>query len=173
MSKASEGDKLSTPSQEKEPVDISLCPYSLIQAKHIKNCLPYQEYGTSRLEIFTGSKIATNIRDNNSFGCTVYDFHNQLQEGGRISKWNPGAKMGLYLGPSTRHARSLYLVMNMYMDTKFPQFCVQNEKFFETLHPTTRKLPKLSQWKQLSGFSKTGDINYRCIRRDQIHIRSL
>jgi hypothetical protein len=58
--------------------------------------------------------------------------------------------MGIYLGPSPRHAKSVSLVMNPSNGLISPQFHIQHDKFFETIN---RKVPKVkAPWKTLAGF---------------------
>ena len=61
--------------------------------------------------------------------------------------------MGVYLGTSPRHARSVSLILSLSTGLCSPQFHVSHDDFFET----TRKNPHLdssSKWQALSGLTK-------------------
>ena len=57
--------------------------------------------------------------------------------------------MGLYLGNSPRHTRSVSLVLNIQTGRVSPQFYVQLDEFFETIALNDRTR---SKWKRVAGF---------------------
>ena len=59
--------------------------------------------------------------------------------------------MGLYLGNSPRHSRSVSNVLNLHSGRVSPQFHVQHDEFFETISSQTTTP---AQWKMLVGFTK-------------------
>ena len=102
-------DKATCPSS----INIFLWTYLLWHYNHIYNCLPEKDYRTSMTERSSGSTVVPKLRDNNDFGWMVYSFHNRLQTGGEIIKWNLRARMGVYLGPSPINTSYTYLVLNI------------------------------------------------------------
>jgi hypothetical protein len=66
----------------------------------------------TRLDRFTGSKIAPNLKNQHHIGIPVYVLDNSLQAGKKIQKWMPRATVGIYLGRSPRHAQNIALVLN-------------------------------------------------------------
>ena len=62
--------------------------------------------------------------------------HSQQSVAGRyeISKWHTHARVGLYLGNSLRHAKTLSLVLHVYAGFVSPQYHVRFDDFFETVN---------------------------------------
>jgi hypothetical protein len=57
--------------------------------------------------------VQTNLKHWKPFGCPVYVLHNRLQgSGGIFHKWKHRSKVGIYLGRSPQHARSVALVLS-------------------------------------------------------------
>eukprot|EP00957_Ditylum_brightwellii_P078551 5972590-Ditylum_brightwellii.AAC.1 len=62
------------------------------------------------MEKFTGVPVTHGAQVNHTFCCPMYALDTRLQTGnGNVSKWNIRAKIGIYLGPSPRHARNVSL----------------------------------------------------------------
>ena len=139
-------------------VELSLWPYALRSANHLRNTLPDDEDGSSPLERFARSEVAPKLKENHTFGCPVYALQNRLQAGNRIPKWNPRARIGLNLGPSPRHASSVSLVLNLQTGLVSPQYHVTYDDFFETVRPSARNEPTISSWQSLAGFRHSRDI---------------
>ena len=135
-------------------IELNLWPYALRNANHLMATLPDNEDGSCPLERFTGSNVSPCIKSNHTFGCPVYALQNRLQTNGKLPKWNPRARVGIYLGPSPRHASSISLVLNINTGLVSPQFHVSHDDFFETVRPSTGNPPIHSLWQQLSGFQK-------------------
>ena len=96
-----------------QEVDVSLWPYAFRIAAFIHNHIPCDEEGRSRLELFSGSSVMTNLNHFHTFGCPVYALDSDLASGKSISRWLPRSRLGLYIGPSPQHARSVSLVLNL------------------------------------------------------------
>ena len=156
----------------KSALDISQFSYYSRKENRTWNFLPDQEYGTTPLDCFTWSTISPKLRYNHVFWCPLYALQYCLQTGGRISKWNPRARMGLYMGPSPRHMRLLYLVLNLEAAMVSPQLHFQHANFFEIFCPTLGNTPTISEWKHFPGLSIKRDISSRSSSRDQIPMRS-
>ena len=59
--------------------------------------------------------------------------------------------MGIYLGNSPRHARSVSLVLNLDTGHVSPQYHVQHDNFFETVRPGAYNPKTASSWQRLAG----------------------
>ena len=67
---------------------------------------------------------------------------NKLQGNQSLSKWQQRARLGIYLGPSPNHSRSIGLILNPRTGHGSPQFHVKYDNFFETV----RKSNKDNRW---------------------------
>ena len=79
---------------------------------------------------------------------------NALQSGQSAPKWRKRSRLGVYLGPSPNHARSVALVLNPRTGHVSPQFHVKFDDFFEMVqHKATDLDAPDPEWKYLSGFA--------------------
>ena len=84
-----------------------------------------------------------------TFGCPVYVLKDGLQTAGsQIPKWDPRARLGIYLGHSPCHAGSIALVMNPRTLHVSPQFHVVYDDDFTTV-PSMRSGDIPDNWKDL------------------------
>ena len=51
----------------------------------------------------------------------------------QLSKWEPRARLGINLGFSPRHAKSVSLVLNPETGLLSPQFHVRHDEFFDAI----------------------------------------
>jgi hypothetical protein len=137
-------------------VTTNMWPYALGNTQHMRDSLPDSKDGTCPFEIFSGVEVALNLKSNHTFGCPVYALNSRLASGKTIPKWNPRARVGLYIGPSPRHARSVSLVLSLDTVLVSPQFHVQHDDFFETFSPNAGNPEILSHWQKLSGIRLDG-----------------
>ena len=137
-------------------INIHLWPYALQQASHVSNMIPDNIDGSSKLERFAQINISNRMKNFHTFGCPVYALHNDLQNnnGTRLSKWEPRARLGINLGFSPKHARSVSLVLNLETDLVSPQFHVRHDEFFETIKPGQGNDNTIINWQILSGIKK-------------------
>jgi hypothetical protein len=76
------------------------------------------------------------------FGCPVYVLNKDLAAGQAISNWYKRARVGVYLGQSPVHARSVALILNIQTGLVSPQFHVAFDDLFETVNrPDDNCLP--------------------------------
>jgi hypothetical protein len=73
-----------------------------------------------------------------------------LESGKTIPKWESGARVVIYVIPSPRHARNVYMVLSVYTGMVSPQFHVQCDDFFETVSPKAGNPELLSYFQKLS-----------------------
>jgi hypothetical protein len=107
------------------------------------------------LELFTGTRISAKVRNHHTFGCPAYVLANELQENKSLTAWLSRARVGVNLGISPTHARSVALVLSLKTGLASPQFHAKHDDLFET---TQRKkegfrMPR-SHRQSLSGSDK-------------------
>ena len=108
-----------------------LWPYALRTANDIFISTS-RDNGPSPLERFSNVPIRPKINHFRPFGCPVYVLQGKLQAGQKGPKWDKRARVGLYLGPSPLHARSVALVLNVTTGLASPQFHCKFDNLFET-----------------------------------------
>ena len=138
----------------KKMILICLWPYAMRHANDVANATPKKGKESSPLELFSRVKVAPKLRHFHSFGCPTYMLDNALQSGQGAPKWRQRSRLGVYLGPSPNHARSVALVLNPRTGHISPQFHVKFDDFFETVqHKATDLDAPNPEWKYLSGFA--------------------
>jgi hypothetical protein len=136
-------------------LSTALWPYALRTANEIQNSTPKMKNGRSPIEDFSGVAVTPKVRHFHPFGCPTYVLSNALQGGGgvRPSKWVRRSRLGIYLGPSSRHARSVSLILNPTTGLVSPQFHVKHDDFFETVKQLAGPNETVARWKVLSGLN--------------------
>ena len=148
-------------------ISINLWPYALRTASDHQNYLPTSDDGKSKIEMFTGVEIGARLKSFHTWGCPVYALINKLQGGSSgVSKWNSRARLGINLGFSPRHARSVCLILNPQTGLASPQFHVKHDDFFETVKEEEVG-STTSIWQQLAGFRKPSSSNDRDLKPTQ------
>lgn len=78
-----------------------------------------------------------------------------MQSNGKGPKWEERARIGIILGNSPLHARSVALVLNIETGLVLPQFHVKfDDLLFETVPSNTLKV----LWSQRTGFVKSNEV---------------
>ena len=134
-------------------ITANLWPYALRIANEVLNESPNLITGKIPLNDFSRSQITTNVKHWHTFGCPVYILDNDLQSGKKIDKWSDRSKIGINLGKSPLHAKSVYLVLNLTTGLVSPQFHVKWDDTFETLRSVYGGHPPLSQWQEKCHFT--------------------
>ena len=118
-----------------DAIETALWPYAIRMANEIHNLTPDLTRPDSRspTELFASSEVKPNLDHFKPFGCPVYVLDNAMQAGKKISKWEIRSRLGLYLGMSTQHARSVALVLNIETGHVSPQFHIKFDSKFETV----------------------------------------
>ena len=92
---------------------ISLWPYALRLANQVNNSTPIRDtQQQSPIEIFSRSRVRPKLTEFHQFGSPIYILRGPLQNGQHVPKWQSRARLGIYLGMSPKHARSVALVLN-------------------------------------------------------------
>jgi hypothetical protein len=136
-----------------QAINAHLWPYALCMANDVHMHAPLRN-GKAPLDLFSQVASTTAIPKHfHSFGCPVYVLSNTMQGGGKGSKWDERARVGIYLGNSPSHACSISLVLNT--DTKMvsPQFHVK----FDDLFKMVSSLKLQVQWHKRTSFTKSDE----------------
>ena len=84
-----------------QAIHTSLWPYALRMACYVSNMIPISPGSTkSRLEKFA----RVQVKHTHTFGCPVFALQSAVAAGKSIPKCDARARMGVYVGPSPRHA---------------------------------------------------------------------
>jgi hypothetical protein len=136
-------------------IDSHLWPYALRYACDTYNHAPLKRNGhVTPVERFSGSKVAFNIRHAHTFGCPVYVLNNSVQAGKKIPKWSERARVGIFLGLSPQHARTVSLVLSLTSGLTSPQFHTKFDDGFQTMRRSFGEAPPESMWQFRAGFTK-------------------
>jgi Reverse transcriptase (RNA-dependent DNA polymerase) len=120
----------------------------------IMNDVCYKDNTKTRVEIFADTPVRPNLRHHHHFGVPVYVLDDDMQNGKKFSKWASRARIGIYLGKSPRHARSVGLVLNPRTGNVSPQFHIKYDDLFETVKGITNE--SFGMWKVKCGFGEQG-----------------
>ena len=155
-------------------VEANLWPYAVRMANDSSNEMPSLAFrdGRTPLQSFAGSRATTNPKFWQPFACPVYVLDKSLQSPGRIfGKWKERSRVGLYLGRSPTHARSIALVLNLQTGLVSPQFHVAFDPSFQTVKRTFEGLPLEIKWQQATGF-RSSRSNHQKTQRERPARRS-
>ena len=136
-------------------ITTALWPYAVRQAQNVLNTLPFNPSGQSPLEVFSNTDVAPSLDSFHTFGCPVFALDPRLQNHDKIPRWDSRARLGIHLGHSPHHARSVSLVLSTSSGCVSPQFHVLHDDFFETVRGDRLTQDITIKWQLLSGFQKT------------------
>lgn len=129
--------------------DIKLWPFALDYACWIHNHLPNKYTGLAPEEIFSGSRLnCTYLRRARVWGCPAYVLQPKLQDGRKIPKWEPRARLGQFVGVSPMHSSVVKLIRNVETDYISPQFHIVFDEKFTTVD-SRQTLNPLETWVDL------------------------
>jgi hypothetical protein len=110
-------------------------PQAIDNVVWVFNRLPNMEPGIAPNKIWSGVRSPhTKLSCSHVFGCPVYVLGASLQDGKKIRKWSPCARLGLFLGFSDLHSSQVPLVLNIATGHISPQFRIILEDKFETVN---------------------------------------
>ena len=137
-------------------IDTALWPYALRSANDITNVTAdiSRKDRKSPLELFTSSDVRPNLSHYKVFGCPVYVLDETMQAGHKLPKWDARARVGVNLGLSPQHARTVALVLNLKTGRVTPQFHVKFDTKFDTVKPGKDNVRPESLWQQVCGFKE-------------------
>ena len=133
---------------------MALWPYTLRTANEVRNATPMENQTKTPMELFAQVAIAPKLKHFHTFGCPTYILDNKLQRNQAIQKWQARSRLGIYLGPSPNHSRSISLILNPRTGHTSPQYHVKHDDFFEMVSPskTTNIDAPHPEWKYLARF---------------------
>ena len=131
-------------------IHLSLWPYALRTAVTLHNTLPTIDGGISRLEQFSSIRVGVKLQKIHVFGAPVFALSNELGSGSSLPKWSPRCRLGIHLGPSTEHARNVYLVLNPITGLVSPQYHCRFDDFFESVRFQSPEVTVPTTWRRLS-----------------------
>ena len=133
-----------------EAIITMLWPYALKAASKQMNTIDLLRDDKTREQLFSGNdKNLLNAKDHHPFGCPVYVLDPSLQSGLKaLPKWQPRARIGVYLGHSPQYAGNVAMVLNLTTGHVSPQFHVVFDDTFSTV-PHMRKGTEPPNWKSL------------------------
>jgi hypothetical protein len=153
-----------------EAITHHLWPYAIRHANQVYNNMPRKgdPKGRSPLQLISGSDVQLNTKHWVPFGCPVYALDNALQSGKKINKWAERTRVGVYLGFSPQHARSVALVLSLRTGLTSPQFHVRYDHKFETMRKSFGEYMPRAQWFEKCHFTTepgsdagdSGDANF-------------
>ena len=114
-------------------IGTALWPFAMQAIVDQHNRLSLDESGRSPIEKFSNTEDDIDILDFHTWGCPVYILNAANQGAIGTPKWDPRAHLGIYLGHSPQHARSVALVLNLRTGHCSPQFHVIYDEEFSTI----------------------------------------
>ena len=116
-------------------ITANLWPYAMRQANLLLNHSPSMQDDLRRspMEIFANTKVGINIKHYQTFGCPVYVLASALQTNDPHHKWKQRSEVGIYLGISPIHGKSVALVLNRRTGLVSPQFHIKFDPGFHTV----------------------------------------
>ena len=137
-------------------LSIHLWPYGLHTANNTCNSTPCKDSDISPIELFSEVAVRPKLKHYHAFGCPTYILDKDLQAQKSLPKWQSRARLGMYLGTSPNHSRSMSLVLNPRTGHVSPQFHVKHDEFFETIDGQHHNYDApAATWKELSGLVAT------------------
>ena len=139
-----------------EAISANLWPYALRIANDEWNMAPglRGRQGRSPAQIFHSTPVNRNLKHSIPFGSPVYVLKDALQQRMPFHKWRDRARLGMYLGRSPVHSRSVSLVMDLQKGYVSPQFHCAHDRAFDTIKGT--KDSNHGMWKARAGFVRRG-----------------
>ena len=120
----------------------------------IHQSTPSLKDGISPLEKLSQVAVRPNMLSFHHFGCLVYVLDNALASVKSLPKWEGRARVGIYLGPSSLHSRSVALIMSLTTGILSPQSHVVFDDHFQTVRKNVPgSLLFKSEWQILAGFN--------------------
>ncbi len=125
-----------------QQANLSFWPQAIDYSTWVFNRLPNVDTGITPNEIWSSVRNSGHeLARAHVFGCPVYVLDPALQDGKKIPKWNPRARLGLFLGFSEGHSSQVPLVLNVTTGK-----IIFDDKF-DTVHSITKDESVEQQWR--------------------------
>ncbi len=98
------------------------------------------------------SPVRPNLDHLQPFGCPFLSWMQTFQSGKKIPMWQLRSRVGINLGISKQHARSIVLVLNLAAGHVSPQFHVKFDPKFQTVKESLGNMTPQSEWQVECGF---------------------
>jgi hypothetical protein len=136
-----------------QAVDAHLWPYALRMANDVHNStISNKDKNQAPINLFSKSNVQVNLKHFFTFGCPVYVLDSALQQRQKIAKWQERSRIGIYLGQSPNHSRTVALVLNPMTGHVSPQFHIRLDPTFQTVKKFYHGEVLLQSWQELCGF---------------------
>ena len=133
-----------------EMVSTILWPFALKTACERLNKFSINDNGDSPESVLANVANSAQVQDFHTWGCPVYILESGLQSGSiGPPKWDPRARLGIYVGHSPAHAGSVALVLNPSTGHVSPQYHVVFDDDFTTV-PNLRNGTMPTIWRELA-----------------------
>jgi hypothetical protein len=132
------------------PAKAKVCfwPQAIEYAIWVFNRMPNLANPLSPNELWSSSHALTEeFHRTRVFGCPVYVLDAALQDGHKIPKWAPRARLGIFLGFSKLHSSQVPIVMNVNTGKISPPFHVIFDDKFETVVSIASDKLLSEQWR--------------------------
>ena len=148
----------------KDAAALQLWPNAIRLANKVINLTPRSKDGAIPLSLYARSSDPPRLETLHPFGCPAYVLENALQQGNKIGKWENRSRIGMYLGPSPTHGRSVHLIMSIKTGLVSPKFHVKFDDFYETIK-WENFMPK-SEWQYKARILRERPSNNPDLDRD-------
>ncbi len=119
----------------------------------------------SPFELFARSEVTPNLNHFQHFGCPVFVLDNKMQSGKKSPKWEVRLRIGIYLGMSMQHARTVTLVLHLKTGHVSPQFHVTFDPKLETVRQSLGNLSPPSELQKMFGFKASAPSRLQGIKQ--------
>ena len=114
------------------------------------NHLPRVDTGLCPDEMWSQSRTShDDLRRAHVWGCPVYVLEPALQDGKKIPKWFPRARLGMFMGFSQVHSSLVPLVLNVQTGKISPQYHVVFDDKFSTVNSLPSEDSLDDQWRRI------------------------
>lgn len=129
---------------------LTLWPMAMSYSVWCYNRLPKEGCGMSPMEMWYQSRSDhLELRRARPFGCPVYVLDHKLANGQSIPKWNPRARLGMFVGFSPHHSSLVPLVLNLRTNSITPVYHLIFDETFSTVTSTMTPAQLNTQWATL------------------------
>ena len=138
-----------------EHASIKLWPMAINYAVWVFNHLPRTDTGMCPDEMWSQCRTThDDLRRAHVWGCPVYVLEPALQDGKKIPKWQPRARLGMFMGFSQVHSSLVPLVLNVSTGFISPQYHVVFDDKFSTVNSLSREDSIDDQWANIFKLDK-------------------
>ena len=117
-----------------EEYNMNLWPFAMDYAAFLYNHTPTVKSGRAPVEKLCNIELnCKHINRARVWGCPAYVLDARLADGKRIPKWERKARLGQFLGGSTKHSSMIGLIRNLNTEYISPQWHVVYDELFTTV----------------------------------------